>query len=165
MSHKRSHKIGRFRRIIMRLKHRHGHGVHSPYIYDIVREVFMCRDAKRALESPLYRLLSGIGVKHSHACEIENLRHHCGFATFAVDSLESNDMVICSISSPRERIERIVALAKDRGTAVVILYPHISSLRDQMCDEIVDKHPSTTINRVGYLVIFNNHLPKQHFVL
>ncbi len=154
----------RLKRQITRLRHRRGHGVHSPYIYNIVREVFMRRKSLCG-QAPLYEALISLGVRSKRARELENLRHHCGFSTFGVDSMEPLDMVICTEGLAPEKIMRIAELATQSGTTVVVLSPHLNPVRGALCDTIVARHISTTVNRLGYLIIFNNHLPKQHFTL
>ncbi|MFI3292055.1 MAG: hypothetical protein SNG27_02090 [Rikenellaceae bacterium] len=161
---RRSHIIGRFKRHISRLRHRRGHGVHSPYIYNIVREVFMNRKAE-VNKTPLYSALLNIGVKQRSVREIENLRHHCGFSTFVIDSRECADMAICTTSTSQEFVGEILKVAQQNGTTVVILSPYLTPRRGDMCSSIIATHTSTTLSRRGYLIVFNNHLPKQHFSL
>ncbi|MFI3282662.1 MAG: hypothetical protein SNG10_03945 [Rikenellaceae bacterium] len=156
--------MGRFKRQLSRLRHRRGHGVHSPYIYNIVREVFMDRN-DHPISTPLYDTLIALGVKGRHSREIENLRHHCGLSTFGVDAVQGGDMVICSSTAHVDLVEEIVKDAMHSGTTVVILSPHAPHLREEMCERIIARHTSTTVNRRGYLIVFNNHLPKQHFIL
>ncbi len=156
--------LSRLDRQMKRLRHKRGHGVHSPYIYSIVREVFMRRELTPAM-NPLYDTLVGVGLKRRYARELENMRHHCGFSTFDIDSLEQVDMVICTTKSTSDQTLEIVRLSKERGTTVVFVAPHLDTQREQMSEGIVAKHHSTTLDRRGYLVIFNNHLPKQHFIL
>ncbi len=161
---RRAHIVGRVKRQITRLRHRRGHGVHSPYIYNIVREVFMNRKVAVA-HSPLYDDLLKIGTKPKHARELDNLRHHCGFSTFRIDFCEVSDLIVCSTSMSYDFVAKVLDLAQKNGTTVVILSPYQTIERGEMCSAIIDAHTSTTINRRGYLIVFNNHLPKQHFTL
>lgn len=154
----------RFKRQISRLRHRRGHGVHSPYIYNIVREVFMRRRPTHQ-QSAMQETLIELGIQKRCAVEIENLRHHCGLSSFGVDTLKPHDMVICNMEYTLEHTLQAVKNGVESGTTIVILSPHATPQRGAMCDKIVAQHHSTTLNRRGYLVIFNNHLPKQHFVL
>ncbi len=124
----------------------------------------MDRKSKRRL-SPLYQPLLAMGVKPKYARELENLRHHCGYSTFAVDSAESADIVICSTSLSRKQIDEILILALKNGTTLAILSPYLTPERGEMCNAIIAAHTSTTLTRRGYLIVFNNHLPKQHFTL
>ncbi len=156
--------VSRFKRQISRLRHRRGHGVHSPYIYNIVREVFM-RRTFLAHQSPLYDLLLGLEVRKRYAREIESLRHHCGFSTFGVDTLEPLDMVIYTTNYDAQLMIQAIKNGANNGTTIVIMSPYATPQRGKICDEIIALHHSTTLNRRGYLVVFNNHLPKQHFVL
>ncbi len=160
MIDKKLHIHGRLRRALSRLRHKRGHGVHSPYVYSIYREVFMRRRNSAPLCAPLYQQLIDIGVDRRNAAEIENLRHHCGFSTFGVDTLDSVELVVCT-----EVSAEIVAQASQSGITVVILLPLLNAERKRMCEDIIECHTSTTILRKKYLVIFNNHLPKQHFTL
>ncbi len=161
---RRAHIVGRVKRQITRLRHRRGHGVHSPYIYNIVREVFM--DRKTVIGDSLLRdKLINLGVKPRYARELENLRHHCGLSTFKIDLCEMADMIICSTSKGHEFVTEVLNLAQKSGITVVILSPYQTIERGEMCSAIIDSHTSTTVNRRGYLIVFNNHLPKQHFTL
>ncbi len=155
----------RVAQFLSRLRHQRGHGVHSPYVYKIVREVFMSRDKDSVIASPLYAQLIGMGVWSRDAREIESLRHHCGISRIDIDEQSGAEMVICSESLSNKTIDAITLSARSLGTMIVILSPHKGRLREEMCERVVARHGSTTILRRGYLVVFNNHLPKQHFVL
>ncbi len=160
----KSYLAKKVRRQISRLRHKRGHGVHSPYIYNIVREVFMGRSST-PLESPFARELLSLGVKARRVRELENLRHHCGLSSFGVDSLRGEDIVVCTMNCAEDELREIVECAKKSGTTIVILSPHKNISRERMCEAIIDCHSSTSLNRRGYLVLFNNHLPKQDFIL
>ncbi len=116
-------------------------------------------------QSLLYDLLLGLGVRNRCATEIENLRHHCGYSSFGVDTLEPLNMVVYSVGYDYQLTQQAIENGVSCGTTIVILSPYATPHRAKMCDKIVAQHHSTTLNRRGYLVVFNNHLPKQHFVL
>lgn len=122
----------------------------------------MGRGRQTAKGSTLYAKLLEMGMPRGTAAEIERLRHHCGFSRCGVDSVAGNDLVICSTAAD---IDKIAQQATTCGTTVVILSPHLDTAREEICERIIARHHSTTILRKRYLVIFNNHLPKQHFIL
>ena len=48
---------------------------------------------------------------------------------------------------------------------VVLIAPYAGRERQALCRQIIAAHRSTTVDNRGYLLVFNNHLPKQHFQL
>ena len=44
---------------LSRVKHRRGHGVHSPFVYSLVRKVFMSKVLDESLGTVLYDSLRG----------------------------------------------------------------------------------------------------------
>ena len=53
--------------------------------------------------------------------------------------------------------------AGEAGHTVAVMSPYDGRVRQALCAQIVAQHRSTTVDNRGYLLIFNNHLPKQHF--
>ncbi len=115
-----------------------------------------------AKDNRLFESLSAIGVEKKQAAELQNLFSHCGYKTFAIDSRSDANLVICSDRCSATEAAEIVELAKRNSATVIILK---TSGRESICQEIVQSHDSTTVDKRAYLLIFNNHLPKQHFVL
>ena len=64
-----------------RARYFRGHGVHSPYIYDIVRKVFMRHDLMEG-DHALYEALLGAGIRKHDAVQLQNLAFHCHFERF-----------------------------------------------------------------------------------
>ncbi|MFI3305448.1 MAG: hypothetical protein R3Y68_02905 [Rikenellaceae bacterium] len=159
----------RVRRVLSRIRHIRGHGVHSPYIYTLVREVFMRRKLLCTTDSiALYDLLQRVGELGERRCvELQNVATHCGYSHFTIDSeeLQGTDMVVVTSLHPVALLEGIVATAAACGTTVAILHPEGSTERERVCERITTEHKSTTVRRREYVLIFNNHLPKQHFEL
>lgn len=146
---------------ITRARYFRGHGVHSPYVYAIVRRVFMCRRFLSP-ERALYDELRRIGVSHRRAQQLQNLQFHCGYATFGMDRAEG-ELVIATLACAEAEIVRLAAEAADRGATLAILYPYDNRERQRCCAALTAGHRSTTVDNRGYLLLFNNHLPKQHF--
>lgn len=156
--------MSRIQRSITRLRHRHGHGVHSPYIYSIVRNVFMSRGSVEA-EDGLYKELRSTSLQSGYASELYNLRKHCVYKSYCIDMAEETDMVICTTEVAESRTLELIKYGMDHGITIVLLSPYETPEREEMCESIIKSHTSTTLDRRAYLIIFNNHLPKQHFQL
>ncbi len=152
---------------LRRLRHFRGHGVHSPYIYSIVRNVFMSRDLQEAGDGGLLEELMTQPIDRRLRVELHNLYVHCGYASYAINPEQGSarHYLIFMSDAPRSQVERVVAESRESGSTVVILRGKRNLERDLMLDSIVREHHSTTVDRGAYLLILNNHLPKQHFIL
>lgn len=146
---------------LSRLKHFRGRGVHSPFVYSIVRNVFI-EEVVKPLESKLYRELLEINIEDGIAVEIARLANHCGFRTASIDSALSEELIICSLRCSDETIYSLSKSAAQSGKAIIILSPYE---RREICDRVLRENRSTSIDRFNYLILLNNHLPKQHFKL
>ena len=141
-----------------------GHGVHSPYIYNIVRKVFM----QRALVSErhdLYDTLMAFGVAKRRCTQLQNLVEHCGYDSWAIDAMEERSFVVATLNTTFEHLRAFAQFARERGITLCIMSPYNNANRWAVCREIVEEHPSTTVDNRAYLIVFNNHLPKQRFTL
>ena len=154
-------RVTELRNRLSRARFFRGHGVHSPFVYDVVRNVFM-RDTLLPGDRALFRELLAAGVPERRAVQLQNLAIHCGYATFG---LNRADAELCVVTRDRSRAETL-ALVREAGEAghtVAVMSPYDGRVRQALCAQIVAQHASTTVDNRGYLLIFNNHLPKQHF--
>jgi hypothetical protein len=149
---------------LKRARHFRGHGVHSPYVYDIVRKVFM----QSKLVSPridLYTALREHGVAERRSVQLQNLVAHCGYETWQLDSMEVCHFILCTMATPYDQLQAYAAYARENRLTLCILDPYNNAERWDACRTIVAEHRSTTVDNRAYLLVFNNHLPKQVFVL
>ena len=156
-----SGRLSELRNRLARARYFRGHGVHSPFVYDIVREVFMRRELLPGDRS-LYRALCGAGVAPRRAVQLQNLAIHCGYATFGMNRADA-DLCIATRDLPRAETLALVRAASEGRHTVAVLSPYEGRDRQALCAQIVAGHRSTTVDNRAYLLIFNNHLPKQHF--
>lgn len=156
-------RVAEFRNRLFRARHFRGHGVHSPFVYDIVRNVFM-RSELLPGDRALYHALLGRGVATRRAVQLQNLAIHCGLRTFGLDRAGAD---LCILTRELSRIETLAAVhaAAGEGATVALLAPYDGRARQALCRQIVAAHRSTSVDNRGYLLLFNNHLPKQHFEL
>lgn len=146
---------------LSRARYFRGHGVHSPFVYSIVRYVFMCRK-QLSDDCRIYDVLLAAGVARRRALELQNLFIHCQYTTFGLNRADV-DMGIVMRDVEHDSLPKLAFEAAQRGATLVIMSPYMGLEREMVCREIVAQHHSTTVDNRAYLIIFNNHLPKQHF--
>ncbi len=156
-----SGRLAQLRNRLARARYFRGHGVHSPFVYAIVREVFMRSDLLPG-DRTVYEALTAAGVSRRRAVQLQNLAIHCGYATFGLNRADAD---FCVLTCNLPRVETLAAIreAVAGGHTVAVMSPYEGRERQVLCRQIVAAHRSTTVDNRGYLLIFNNHLPKQHF--
>ncbi len=148
---------------LTRARYFRGHGVHSPFVYCIVRKVFM-RRSFIGIRRELYNALKDAGVPNGRAMQLQNIMEHCGLNSFQVDSATVEcDFTLCTRQFDSSRLDAAYEHCRTTGTILCIMSPYATPDRQQICRRIIDNHSSTSIDNRGYLLIFNNSLPKQHF--
>lgn len=149
---------------LSRIKHFRGHGVHSPFVYGLVRTVFMSH--RLAEQSEFITALCAVGIPLRRAKQLNGAMLYCSAATYSIDSMEcSADFCVLSLAASTERIAQAYASAVKYGTTLVVYQPYDSRERSLACRELIMQHPSTSVDNRSYIIFFNNKLPKQHFVL
>ncbi len=152
LSLRRSGRVAELRYRLSRARYFRGHGVHSPFMHDGLLPG----------DRTVYDSLTAAGVSRRRAGQLQNLAIHCGYKTFG---LNRADAELCVVTRDRSRAETL-ALVREAGEAghtVAVMSPYDGRVRQALCAQIVAQHRSTTVDNRGYLLIFNNHLPKQHF--
>ena len=112
-----------------------------------------------------YAVLSAAGLPRKRAVQLANLCAHCGYATLVCGEPRQGDMIVAPQSVAESELGDYVRVARECGGTLVIMSPYMNRTRECVCREIIAAHPCTTVDNRGYLLIFNNHLPKQHFQL
>lgn len=149
---------------LRRARYFRGHGVHSPYIYNIVRQVFMCSKLKSG-EHPLYDALMAAGVAKRRAVQLQNLVTHCDYDNWAINELREVKFIVATVDVAPSDLAKYAAFAQEHGATLCIMSPYYTAERWEVSSGIIDAHPSTTVDNRAYLLIFNNHLPLQRFRL
>lgn len=147
----------RLRRGLSRIRHFRGHGIHSPYIYRLYREALMRRCVISGCD--LYESLQGVeSLSERSRVELQNIYTVCGYEALS-------QMVVYTLAHSEEMILEGMEAARQSGTTVVIVTAPRDIARAELCERVVQKHRCTSFTRPRYLLLFNNHLPKQHFQL
>ncbi|MBQ8581819.1 MAG: hypothetical protein IJ478_07020 [Alistipes sp.] len=149
---------------VSRVRYFRGHGVHSPFVYQLVRQAFMRREVVTC-EPVLYEALRERGFPLKRAVQLQNLYTHCRYHSFSIDALDNPcDLCVVSEKSNGETTRELVERAARRHTTVVLLSPYEGRNRAAMCREIVENHGCTSVDKRAFLVLFSDpKLPKQHY--
>lgn len=149
---------------ISRARYFRGHGVHSPYVYRIVRQVFMQRKLYD-LSSDIYPRLKACDIPERRCVEIANLMTVCSYDSWVIDSMSQTHLIVTTLDVGYTHLEEYAAYARKVGATLCIMNPYNNRERWEVCQRIIDEHPSTTVDNRTYLLVFNNHLPRQRFCL
>ena len=149
---------------IARLKHRKGHGVHSPFVYGFVRKALMTKTLCEESGTALYDSLIAVGLKEKRARELHNVLSYIEGKSYSINEVEG-DLSILLADYPTNQLRVALATAKTEGVALVICQPYLNRERQNEIKALVAEHRSTTVDNRAYIVFFNNHLPKQHYRL
>ena len=127
------------------------------------------RSALNTERRELYDALLKINIAKRRAIQLQNLMEHCKYATFKIDcelqQIKDCDMVIVSVDIPAENLAAMANKAREEQLTLCIMSPSLDHQRDKACQAIVEAHPCTSVDNHGYLLLFNNYLPKQKFRL
>lgn len=148
---------------IARARYFRGHGVHSPFVYALVRQVFM-RKTLLDGDRRIYEALRSAGVPERRAVQLQNLAIHCGYERFGMNRA-SGELYIATEQADDALLRLLCDEARRNKAALCIMQPYGGRERQRVCRELIDGHTSTSVDNRGYLLLFNNYLPKQHFRL
>lgn len=117
----------------------------------------------------LYQQLLSLGVSQRRAIELQNILVHCHYSSFGIDcdlkQMEGKEFIVATLKCDTPTLQQMANRATELQTTLCILLPAYDQGRDKMCKALVEAHRCTSIDNRGYLLLFNNHLPRQKFRL
>jgi hypothetical protein len=161
-----------YSRTLTRVKHYRGAGVHSPFVYGVIRNAMM-KTTPVGDNHPLFDELRARGFSRRRAAQLQNLYTFLGytsapFAELAGDPVALDASTLCFVmpSLPDETTEELVSKAEGTGCTLCVISPYGSRSRHKMARALVAAHRHTSVDNRGFLLLFfNPRLPKQHFKL
>ena len=149
---------------LSRAKHYRGYGVHSPFVYSLVRKVFMCRKLFEGSGSELYDALRKEGLSARSARQLHNLIPHIEAKSYSINSVDG-EVAILLEGYPTEQLCEAYDEARKGGKTLVVCQPYANRERQNCVKALMEVHSSTTVDNRAYILFFNNYLPKQHYRL
>lgn len=150
----------------LRYKHRSGHSIHSPYVFSLVRAVFMRKLSKDI--SPDFKLSQQVyklGVNYSLACRVGQFATFNNFTSFAINPLSYNDeelIIVTHINTDTlSVIEKLKASPLERKALIITnIYKH------KECREWWKEQHELMLDVYNLgIIIYDSNLNKQYFKL
>lgn len=162
-------------RSYVHIRHWRGRRIHSPFMYGVVREVFM----KRAVTGDDYRLaetLVAYKISGKNAVNLQNLYTHCGMEYFSViddnagvhhavceEKYRPNLCILFPSVSPLAALD--VAKRMEGGMGILaVMYPHRDTKWRKVSARIWNDFRCVSVDRrLIRLYFFDPKLQAQHY--
>ena len=112
-------------RYFFRFKYRKGHNIHSPFVFNLVREVFMPQTSKElTIDNQLYEQFHTENVKSRHAKRWCQLYDYMKLQSYCVDPSTYNNeelVVVTSIHCVKSLNTIVQDMAQTEGRVVMIV--------------------------------------------
>ena len=90
---------------LSRAKYYHGYGVHSPFVYGLVRKALMSKKLIDGSGSALYDLLRANGVAEKRARQLHNILQYIEGKSYSINEVEG-DLSILLADYPIEQLHK-----------------------------------------------------------
>lgn len=153
-----------------RFRHHRGYGVHSPFLYKVVREAMMPH--KVATTAPRLREeLVAAGVGERTAVRLQNYLSLVGHTHWAIDTAEGTTegtLFVATPDCPPGVVEQMAERCSREDTTVATLC--VIHRRGRAQREwrrgLVESHKGMSAEKPRFtLLFFNPALPKQHIII
>ncbi len=161
-------------RNMMRVKHYRGFGVHSPFVYGLVRHSVMMKKNIIGEECAVFDKLVELKVAQKRAVQLQNMCNWAGYTKYffltdadsELGEMDEHTVYFVLPSYPLEKLPEVCTTSEGKGGVVCLLSPYESRTRSKACKALIKIHRNTSVDNRGYLLIFfNPRHPKQHFKL
>lgn len=164
-------RVVRYGRTLGHLRHYRGYGVHSPFVYRVVREATMKKREVVEEDRLLYDRLRSLGVNRKRSVQLQNFYSLCGCSEFVIDDereqkFTDDTMWIVTTKTPAEEIERLVEQTVGSRVVIVIIYPRNNSARYKATRRAIKGHHGLSIDNIGFVALLcNDNREKQHIYI
>ncbi len=150
----------------LRYKHRRGHRVHSPYVYRLIRELFLENFSQNIeCDELLCDTLCEKGLDYNYSYRVAQLMGYNNLGSYVIDPTNYNneEMIIFS-SITHDRVMMLNNLIGDSGRKVVV-FLNIYHSKEERCNwKSIDCGLRLDLFKLG-IVVVDKHLNNQYFKL
>lgn len=151
----------------LRRKHRSGHRIHSPYVYTMVRDIFMKkRNSVLPSDAELTVALCQKGLKYDYSYRVGQFFKYNKFSKYTMNptAYDGEDLVLLTSIPDKKQLDELIAKMKSshqRSAAVII-----SIYRNKECRNWwKNQHElSLDLYRIG-INVYDENLNKEYFKL
>ncbi|MBQ5670675.1 MAG: hypothetical protein IIV29_08305 [Tidjanibacter sp.] len=153
-----------------RFRHSRGYGVHSPFLYKVVREAMMPRKVATT-DTRLRGELVAAGVGGRTATRLQNYLSMVGYTRWAINKAEAfteGTLFVATPDCPHEVVEQMAEMCGVDGTtmATLCVIHHKGKAERVWRRELVEGHKGMSAEKPRFtFLFFNPALPKQHIII
>ena len=152
-----------------RFRHSRGYGVHSPFLYKVVREAMMPRKVATT-DTRLRGELVAVGVGGRTAVRLQNYLSTVGHTHWAIDKTEEvteGTLFVATPDCPQELVEQMAERCEKEGTTTTLCIIHRRGrAQKEWRRGLVESHKGMSAEKPRFTLLFFNHaLPKQHIII
>lgn len=156
---------------IGRMRYWRGHGIHSPFVYNMVRRVFMSSSVQVSSREVYNMLIEQKIASSKTAARIQNLFSYCGYSSallykdlHSVNNLDHSMLIFGAEIDETTITEAVESVGIERQAALIILGPHKSRKRHKMCNRLIEAHSGVSIDKYSMLILFlDSNYKRQHY--
>ena len=149
------------------LRHSHGYGVHSPFLYRIVREAMMPRRVV-GCDRRLYEALVARGVGRRTAVRLQNLCNLEHLEAWSIDGATTAEagLMIATRECSDATLEQMHKAQSHSGATLCILHEGRNRAALERCGRVVEQHSSMSAEAWAFTLLFcRKDLRKQHIII
>ena len=153
------------------LRHYRGHGVHSPFVYRVVREAVMPKREVVGDDYSLYDTLRSLGVSRKCSAQLQNFFAISGCNSYQVDSEWADkkgdeQMWIITTATKPEVIAELPHNTEHYKSVVTIVYPRNNAARYKATRKAIAEHHGLSIDNINFVALLcNDNREKQHIYI
>ena len=156
----------------LRIRHFRGRGIHSPFVYYLVRKSLM-KWRVTGGNTELYKKLTELHLHRRMAMQLQNVHEYCHLSEFEIIT-EYREGIMYDphkfyLTHPKLNIDELCLAVKeieDVKGSVAVLYPRYNKARFIYCKRMFKRGEFLSIDNKRYILFFfNGRVPKQHYRL
>lgn len=153
-------------------RHYRGHGIHSPFVYNFVRNVIM-QTRVNGSDTRIYDAMRNQRLTPKASAQLQNLYSYLDFKGYMivsgvsdVENYNAQTLYIVTDGQREDKLGRIIEGVRKVNGYVVVLYPRHTLARMRFLERLRNGKEFLSIDNRRYLLLFfSDKLPRQHYKL